>query len=436
MKKNQIIVLALIFTQIVFPQLPAFPGAEGYGKYATGGRGGIIVKVDNLNDNGPGSLRAALELNTPRIIVFNVSGTISLESELVINNGNFTIAGQTAPGDGICIKGNMTYISAENVIIRFIRFRLGDENKIPEDAISVMRSKNVIIDHCSFSWGIDEVATFYDNKNFTLQWCIISEALNDSYHPKGLHGYGGIWGGINASFHHNLLAHNSSRNPRFNGARTGTTHETELVDFRNNVVYNWEINSAYGGEMGNHNIVANYYKSGPASQKKNRIVEPLDDKGKWFIEGNFVDGFPSVTEDNWAGGVQGAFASNPSIKAVKPFGFKNINSQTAEEAYLAVLKSAGAIFPKRDIIDQRIISEVKNKKVFSGNGIANSQSEVGGYPKLKSTVPPIDSDKDGMPNKWELERNLNPYDPEDRNSIAPSGYTYIEEYLNDLVKED
>jgi len=428
--------LFLLYTQSFFPQLIAFPGAEGYGKFATGGRGGIVIEVTNLNDSGPGSLRSALELDTPRIVVFNLSGTISLESELRVKYGNLTIAGQTAQGEGICIKGNLTYISAENVIIRFIRFRLGDENKIPDDAISVMRSKNVIIDHCSFSWGIDEVATFYDNENFTLQWCIISEALNDSYHPKGMHGYGGIWGGVNASFHHNLLAHNSSRNPRFNGARTGTSSETELVDFRNNVIYNWEINSSYGGEMGNHNIVANYYKAGFASRKKNRIVEPFDEKGKWFIENNFVEGFPLVTKDNWAGGVQGDYSNETGIKAVQPFGVDNVNTQRAEDAYISVLKSAGAIYPVRDKVDERIVSEVESKKVFSGNGIINSQSEVGGYPELKSVLPPVDSDKDGMPDEWELEKGLNPYNPEDRNSIAPGGYTYIEEYLNDLVKED
>jgi hypothetical protein len=188
--------------------------------------------------------------------------------------------------------------------------------------------------------------------------------------------------------------------------------------------------------MGNHNIVANYYKSGPASEKRNRIVEPFDANGKWFIEGNYVDGFPSVTEDNWAGGVQGDFASNPYIKVFKPFGIENIITQRAEDAYNSVLKSAGVIYPSRDKVDERIITEVRNKKVFSGNGIINSQSEVGGYPYLKSTVPPVDSDKDGMPDEWELKRNLNPDNPEDRNSIAPSGYTYIEEYLNDLVKED
>jgi hypothetical protein len=434
--KNLTFLLLLLLTPVSFPQLKSFPGAEGYGQFTSGGRGGAVIEVTNLNDSGEGSLRYAVEKKFPRTVIFRVSGIIELQSELEISHGALTIAGQTAPGDGICIKGNRFSITAaDNIIIRFIRFRIGDENKIPEDAISVMRCKNVIIDHCSMSWGIDEVGTFYDNENFTLQWSIISEALNNSVHPKGAHGYGGIWGGVNATFHHNLLAHNSSRNPRFNGARTHTTPETELVDFRNNVIYNWGENSSYGGEKGNHNIIANYYKAGPASHKKNRILEPFDNLGKWFIDKNVVENYPDITEDNWNGGIQGNYANEPQIKALKAFGKENIITQTAEEAYSSVLKFSGVILPKRDKVDSRIICEVENSKVFSGNGIINSQSEVGGYPVLNSLTPPLDSDKDGIPDDWEIKNNLDPNDNLDANKTAASGYTFLEEYLNELVKD-
>jgi len=431
----KILIILIVLPDKAIPQLLAFPEAEGYGKLASGGRGGKVIEVINLNDSGPGSLRTAIEESGPRTIIFRISGTISLNSELIINNGDLTIAGQTAPGDGICIKNFQTIINSENIITRFIRFRLGDEKKQEADALSVMNSKNIIIDHCSFSWGIDEVISFYDNENSTLQWCIVSEALNNSYHHKGEHGYGGIWGGKNTSFHHNLLAHNYSRNPRFNGSRTGTLPEEELADFINNVVYNWGTNSSYGGENGNYNLVANYYKSGPGTKKKikDRIVEPYG-KGKWFIKENYVEGYPEISTDNWAGGVQGDFANFKELKSDVPLGSHAIYYQTPQNAFEDILKFAGAIFPKRDEIDTRIINEVRNSDVDSGNGIINSQEEVGGWPVLNSTEPPLDSDHDGMPDEWESRMNLNPNDPEDRNKIAFSGYSFLEEYLNELGK--
>jgi pectate lyase len=417
----------------IFSQQLSFPEAEGYGKFVSGGRGGKIIEVINLNDQGPGSLRSALNYSGPRIIIFKTSGTISLNSELLITNGDLTIAGQTAPGEGICIKNYQTTINAENVIIRFIRFRLGDEKKQEADALSVMNSKNIIVDHCSFSWGIDEVFSFYDNENSTVQWCIISEALNDSYHQKGEHGYGGIWGGKNISFHHNLFAHNSSRNPRFNGARTNTLPGEEHADFYNNVIYNWGINSSYGGENGNYNIIANYYKSGPGAKKntKNRIVEPWG-TGNWFVAENFVEGSPDISEDNWNGGVQGDYTDCKDIKSNIPLCNETINYQEADKAFTDVLKFTGAIYPERDEIDVRIINEVQNNSVYSGNGIINSQTEVGGWPELISYESPADSDHDGMPDEWELKMNLNPNDPEDRNNFGSTGYTFLEEYLNEL----
>lgn len=415
-------------------QVPAFPGAEGFGRFATGGRGGKVILVTNLDDSGPGSFRDAALAKGARIIVFAVAGTIKLQSEVHIKNGNVTIAGESAPGDGICISGDRTYITADNVIIRYMRFRLGDERKVADDALCVMRSKDVIIDHCSLSWGVDEVGSFYDNENFTLQWSIIAEALNSSVHPKGDHGYGGIWGGVNASFHHNLLAHNSSRNPRFNGARTYTTPETEFTDFRNNVIYNWKENSSYGGEKGKYNIINNYYKPGPASHNKKRIIEPFDDEARWYIHGNTVTSSDKITEDNWAGGVQGKYAQSPEIRAEKEFYSSSIATTSAKEAYEAVLAFAGARYPKQDGIDERIIKETRSSTATFGNGIINSQTEAGGFPFLLAGEIPADKDEDGLPDEWEKWNNLNPESNADAAQFTPEGYTYIEKYLHELVK--
>lgn len=436
----------------------AFPGAEGHGKNTTGGRGGKVIKVTNLNDSGDGSLRAAINEFGKRIIVFEVSGNIKLRSRLQIKNGDVTIAGQTAPGDGICVQDHEVNIDANNVIIRYMRFRLGDTNvaTIESDAIWGRQRENIMIDHCSMSWSIDEVASFYHNKNFTMQWCIITESMNNSGHSKGAHGYGGLWGGAPATFHHNLLAHHTSRNPRFDGGKrpgTGTSpYGTDKVDYRNNVIYNWTGNSAYGGENGQYNIVNNYYKAGPATtttNRKMRIVEVSKENnveyapgyGKFYITGNYVNGYPAVTEDNWSGGgvAYDSGVNQALVQQTTPFASEAIPAHTAEQAYEAVLNYAGASL-KRDAVDARIVMEVENgTTTYNGSvtnlkGIIDTQKDVNGWPVLIQTSPLLDTDGDGMPDAWETEKGLDPTKANANGRNLSTAYDNIEVYINSLVK--
>jgi len=429
------IVTAAVSTMADAPaKTPAFPGAEGSGAYTPGGRGGKVYEVTNLNDSGPGSLREAVEAEGPRIVVFRVSGNIELDNKLVIRNPYITIAGQTAPGDGVCLRNREMGVGTSDVIIRYMRFRPGDVSGKGLDSLGGRGCENIIIDHCSASWSVDECVSFYRNNNITIQWCLMSESLYESKHTKGRHGYGGIWGGTNSSLHHNLFAHHSSRNPRF-------ASDDKNIDYRNNVIYNWGFNSAYGGERATVNMIANYYKSGPATKDKvkNRIVGISEDKSRWYISNNYVAGYPAITHDNWNGGVQGD-VSIATIRVNKPFPAAPIRTQTAEEAYQLVLENVGAILPKRDALDSRIIQEVRTGTATyggawgEGKGIIDSQETVGGWPQLKSTTPPADRDHDGMPDEWEIKRGLSPDNindgAEDRDG---DGYTNVEEYLNWLV---
>jgi hypothetical protein len=343
--------------------------------------------------------------------------------------------GQTAPGEGITLKGYPFTIKADNVIVRYLRFRMGDVNKEQGDALGAGNTKNVIIDHCSISWGTDENASFYNNNNFTLQWCIISEALNNSIHKKGSHGYGGIWGGVNASFHHNLIANNNSRNPRFSGSKTTENSENEFVDFRNNVIYNWGDNNIYGGENGTYNIVNNYFKYGPAttSSKLDRIVSPSKPYGKFYVDGNFVYGYKEISKDNWKGGVQ---CDEPlETKLNNEINISgNIKTDKSTKAYKKVLKDAGASF-FRDAVDNRIVGYVQKEIPMVKNGIIDTQSEVGGWPLIEEIKGDKDTDEDGIPDKWEeknkLDINKNDANLKTLNKI----YTNIEMYSFSLVKE-
>lgn len=443
-------------------ELPAFPGAEGNGKYVTGGRGGRVIYVTNLEDNtSPGSLRYAINQSGARIIMFKVSGTILLKSRLNISNSNVTIAGQTAPGDGITLRDYSVVVNTNNVIIRFMRFRMGDETAQEADALEGRRHNNILIDHCSMSWSTDECASFYDNESFTLQWSILSESLRNSVHDKGKHGYGGIWGGRGVSFHHNLLAHHDSRNPRFCGSRYSNRPNDELVDYRNNVIYNWGGNSAYAGEGGRYNMVNNYYKAGPAtsSSKKGRIIEAYADNGgnsqpagtfgTFYIAGNFMTEGPTVTNDNWLGVDMHSTFSNYApgvtkndLKSETEYEHFSTTTHTAEKAYEKIVEFSGSSLI-RDSVDLRIIHDVTTGTATytdggngSKNGLVDTQSAVGGWPVLHSADAPSDKDEDGMPDDWEIANNLNPEDGGDAQLKSVDGiYPNVEVYLNSLVTD-
>lgn len=484
-----IFILICLFAGHINAQQPAFPGAQGHGRYVTGGRGGDVYYVTSLEDdkNTVGTLRYGLEnskMNKTRTIVFKVSGIIHLNEQLRVKYGNVTIAGQTAPGDGITLRGYPVTINADNVIIRYMRFRMGDKDHISadgSDALGARQVKNLIIDHCSLSWSTDECGSFYQNENFTLQWCILSESLRLSKHAKGAHGYGGIWGGTDASFLHNLLANHDSRNPRF-GPSTTSTVDNERVDMRNNVIYNWCGNSAYAGEAMNINIVDNYYKPGPATptgSKRGRIMSidkktdnsmpAIQDKwGTFFINGNVVDDGKNdkhcnnATNDNWTYGVLNQFSSKygtvpqadiNAMRRSEPVPYGVVYGHTARVAYQKVLDVAGSSL-SRDAVDSRIVNEVStgtttftglnstNEAPYPKPGIIDSQEDTkpvgagddwSAWPVHNSTVAPVDSDGDGMPDAWEVANGLNPNDSSDGKVVASNGYTNLELYLNSLV---
>ena len=460
---------------------PAFPSAEGFGRYVTGGRGGKVLHVKNLKDSGYQSLRWCLQQQGAKTIVFDVSGTIHLESALSIPS-NTTIAGQTAPGDGICIADYPCSISGNNVIVRYMRFRLGNKNVKKDgadgwDGFGGFDKQDWIIDHCSVSWSIDECLSVLGNKNTTVQWCLVAQSLVNSGHSKGAHGYGGNWGGSGASFHHNLIAHHGSRTPRL-GPRP-TTQLDERMDMRNNVIYNFGGNGCYGGEGMKLNIVNNYYKPGPGSptgDKGKRIAgigirtnsyittypayaPALHLWGKFYVTGNVNSKYSDVTNNNWAYGIynqidasgcDGTYtqATKDSIKIDEPIDFIATTTHTAQKAYEKVLEYAGAC-KSRDTFDALMVSDTRDEKAtYTGSGLSkgfvNSQddnkpsgasSDWTAWPTLNSTDAPVDTDGDGMPDEWEDAHGLDKTKAADGNIVTESGYTNVEIYLNSLVED-
>ena len=409
----------------------AFPGAEGFGRFSKGGRGGQVRFVTNLNDSGPGSLRAAVEAEGPRIVLFRVSGTIELQSTLRILNPRITIAGQSAPGDGICLKRFPLTISADDAVVRFLRVRLGDEAGKLMDGIDVSNAENVMVDHCSVSWTLDEgVNTYHGSRNITIQWCLISEALHNSPLRNG-HGFAASLGGMNTSYHHNLLANNAGRNPSIAGE---TSAPTINLDFRNNVIFNWQ-KRRLDGRPESINVVNNYYKAGPASRELLSVVKMqcLDtgDFGKWYVAGNLLETHLGINRGKGLVTIDDRERTVASVLVEDPVPYASVVTETPELAYQKVLDQAGAVLPKRDSHDERIIREVRSGRTTFGDGIITSQSEVGGWPVLNSTLAPVDSDGDGMSDAWERRYNPNHDLSWSNASDADSdGYTNIEEFLN------
>ena len=455
--------------------IPAFPGAEGGGAFTSGGRGGKIFVVTSLEDSGPGTFREACEAVGARIIVFNVSGIIKLKNRISMRAPYVTIAGQTAPGDGICIAGETLAIDTHDVIIRHMRFRRGATDVARrDDAVGGNPIGNIIVDHCSVSWGLDENISLYRHQfqandkskleklpasNITIQNTISSEGL-DTYN----HAFGSTIGGLNSTFMRNLWADNISRN-----ASIGMYGDFNFV---NNVIFNWWNRSLDGGDYRSmFNIINNYFKPGPITPTdqpiRYRILKPESGYmvpktfGRAYVNGNYIDGVPEVTKDNWNGGVQledltleQAKDKLALIKQKKAFPMPRITMMSAEEAYEFVLKNVGATFPKRDAVDERIIKQVRTGKIEVKNGLENSigkefvkrrlpadsykkgiithPDQVGGYPNYKGKAYK-DSDNDGIPDAWEKKYGLNPNDASDATGdLNGDGYTNIEKYFNGI----
>jgi pectate lyase len=433
------------FTSLIGQTL-AFPGALGFGAYSRGGRGGDVYTVTNLNDSGSGSLRNGIEsAYGPRTIVFSVSGIIQLKSDLSVDHDYITIAGQTAPGDGICLRDASLRIAANHVIVRYIRSRLGDKSGKESDAISIASGHNIMMDHCSASWSVDECfscssGTKGQIDSITVQWSIISEALNKSIHSKGAHGYGAlIRGGYGAkyTYNHNLFAHNSSRNPRpgnydYNNYRIDP--DGLLFDFRNNVMYNWGGNrpgyDADTASVCRYNYVCNYGKPGPNSAKSGFAYDASSKHFRAFYDGNYF--YQGIPADQWSLVNFGNGWTTAEIAAYKmtvPFPAGPMETESAIDAYKNVLAYAGASIV-RDAVDARVMKEVQNGTGF----IVNHEEEVGSWPTYKTYNVLKDSDKDGMPDNWEVKNKLNPNNPDDRNKDRDGdGYTNLEEYLNSLA---
>ena len=426
----------------------AFPQAEGYGRFARGGRGGRVLEVTNLNDSGVGSLRAAVETEGPRTVVFRVGGLIALKSKLVVRHPFLTIAGQTAPGDGICVK-NYTFGCSDthDVIFRHVRIRVGDESGTTQDGCGARGSDHVIFDHCSISWSIDEGFSSRQARNLTVQRCLIAEALHLAGHEKYVgtgkgHSFAGSISGDIGSFHHNLLAHCTGRNWSLAGGLDRTdTRLAGRLDIRNNVVFNWRDRTTDGG-VRELCFVGNCYLPGPATRVFSLLKPDPGDAGRGmraFLAGNRIEGQPQLDDDNWLAFV-GSPADREKIRAAEPLWEPHVATQTTHDLVDNVLADVGATKPRQDAVDRRILADVRARKAtFTGSrgklpGILDSQADAGGWPEYASGTSPADSDDDGLPDDWEQDHDLNPRDPVDGALFRPDGYTHLEHYLNELAK--
>lgn len=466
----------------------AFPGAEGFGRFTTGGRGGSVYHVTTLEDGDQeGTLRYAVNQRNARTIVFDVAGTIFLKSDLRIRYGNLTIAGQTAPGQGICIASYPVVLAADNIILRYLRFRVGNESGGEPDGLGGMENTNVIVDHCSISWSIDECLSVYGGENLTIQWCIASESLRTAGHGKGTHGYGGNWGGTNVSYHHNLLAHHGSRVPRL-GPRP-KTQENEYMDMRNNVFYNWAGNGCYGGEGMNVNIVNNYYKPGPATPNnyvRYRIAgigvrtrdychdengEPnawypmMHKWGTFYVDGNVVEGNAEVTADNWTKGIYEQIDNSrcddtfndqvrQEMHLTTPLATGGVTTHSAQQAFGLVVDYAGCS-KWRDLIDDRLAMETRTGTATYIGSVTPNAANAPGLIDLPDDVKPAgaasawpelsgngiarenltDTDGDGIPDIWEDAYGLDKENAADASAFTlHSRYSNLEVYLHNLVQ--
>ena len=428
--------MVIYCTVIVFPQeksLPAFPEAEGFGSNTPGGRGGKVYVVTNLDDDGLGSFRSACRAPEPRVIVFAVSGLIDLKKPINVTEPYLTIAAQTAPGDGVCLMRSEFKINTHDVIVRFLRSRPGDISGKEMDAMGMgERAHDVIFDHCSATWSVDEcLSPSGAIKDVTVQWCLIGESLNNSVHHKGEHGYGSLVRAVGGlTMHHNLWVDNISRNPRL-GDNYGEP-PYPVFDIRNNVMYNWgQVCSGLTGDQLSANYIRNYLRPGPNSTKRPPIVLTKSAQVVYYVEGNEYEGNSAYTDSSSA-----LFTCNDKdvphfTLAAKPFIAPAVTTTSAKEAYRQVLSQVGAICPIRDVTDASIIHEVKANK----GKIIDSQNEVGGWAVYSHENPPLDSDGDGIPDTWEISHGLDPKNSDDASALSKdkSGYTNIEIYINELA---
>jgi len=404
--------------------LRAFPGAEGFGAHTRGGRGGRILKVTNLEDAGAGSLRAAVEAEGARIVVFERGGTIELAKPLVVREPFLTIAGQTAPGGGICLKGYPLEVRADEVVVRYLRIRPGDLSREAVDGVGVVGARNVVLDHLSVSWGIDEtLSVTHGADRVTVQWCLITESLHDSFHPDGNHGFGSLISGGAISWHHCLFAHHRSRNP--------APGEVTL-EFVNNLIFDWGSRCGVSDDVPlAMNYIGNALQPGPSTPGASRGVAfwagGLDQR--IYLAGNVLSGGSGNQADLIA---PPPFVDPAAARALilldDPLAFEDsIATTAAEVAREAILASAGATLPRRDAVDERVVRQV----VLGTGRHIDSQTEVGGWPELGAGVAPSDEDGDGMPDGWERDHGLDPADGADGSLDRDGdGYTNVEEYLN------